>query len=93
VLDISCTEVATSKKRLGENAGAVKLIESDFTAYYSDQYFALWYDRAVSRFFKVVDDLRNNESSLRNALRIGERLIVASFAISGPEKCSGLPVV
>lgn len=93
VLDISAQALAESKRRLGDDAERVQWIECDITAYEPREPFALWHDRAVFHFLTEADDRKNYVSVLSKALRPGGHLIMASFAINGPEKCSGLPIV
>ena len=93
VLDISGAALKKSAMRLGEKAGAVSWIESDVTAFSPDTQVALWHDRAVFHFLTDAADRQSYVGALKKALRLGGHLILASFAIGGPEKCSGLPIV
>jgi len=93
VLDISAAALATSQKRLGDKASAVGWIESDITAYRPDSQFELWHDRAVFHFLTDATDRHSYVNALKHALPVNGHLIIASFAIGGPEKCSGLPIV
>jgi SAM-dependent methyltransferase len=93
VLDISAAALATSRRRLGIDADRIEWIESDITAFAPGQQFALWHDRAVFHFLTDSDDRKSYVAVLKQALRPGGHLIVASFATGGPEKCSGLPIV
>ncbi|WP_199774877.1 hypothetical protein [Pseudoalteromonas sp. T1lg48] len=85
--------MAKSAKRLGEKAGAVNWLESDVTAFSPDSQVALWHDRAVFHFLTDAADRQRYVGALKKALRLGGHLIIAAFAIGGPEKCSGLPIV
>jgi len=93
VLDISGAALAKTAQRLGENAGAISWIESDVTAFSPEAQVALWHDRAVFHFLTDAADRQNYVRALKKALRLGGHLIIASFAIGGPEKCSGLPII
>ena len=93
VLDISGAALARSAKRLGEKAGAVSWVEADVTAFSPDAQVALWHDRAVFHFLTEAADRQGYVGALKKALRLGGHLILASFAIGGPEQCSGLPIV
>ena len=93
VLDISGAELAKSAQRLGKSARTVSWIESDVTAFSPDTQIALWHDRAVFHFLTDSADRQSYVQALKKALRVRGHLILASFAIGGPEKCSGLPIV
>ncbi|WP_105259218.1 class I SAM-dependent methyltransferase [Pseudoalteromonas sp. T1lg88] len=93
VLDISGAALAKSAKRLGEKAGAVNWLESDVTAFSPDSQVALWHDRAVFHFLTDAAERQRYVGALKKTLRLGGHLIIAAFAIGGPEKCSGLPIV
>lgn len=93
VLDISAAALKNSKRRLGVDSDRVEWIESDITAYEPREQFALWHDRAVFHFLTDPNDRKNYVAALKQALRSGGHLILASFATGGPEKCSGLPIV
>lgn len=93
VLDISAAALAVSQQRLGDNADAVQWLESDITAYRPERQVALWHDRAVFHFLTEAEDRQNYVRALKHALAANGHLIIASFAIGGPEQCSGLPIV
>ena len=55
--------------------------------------YDLWHDRAVFHFLTSADDRRKYIHQVERALKPDGRIIVASFGLDGPEKCSGLEVV
>ena len=93
VLDISEAALSASRQRLGVNAERIKWIESDITVYKPRAQVALWHDRAVFHFLTDAEDRNKYVATLKQTLPVGGHLIIASFAIGGPEKCSGLPIV
>lgn len=93
VLDIARAALTASQQRLGAEADAVSWIESDITTFSSGNQFGLWHDRALFHFMAETEDRQSYLRALKKHLRVGGHLILASFAIDGPEKCSGLPVV
>lgn len=93
VLDISAAALSASQQRLGADADAVQWVESDITAYHPQRQVALWHDRAVFHFLTEVTERQNYVRALKHALVPNGHLIIASFAIGGPEQCSGLPIV
>ncbi|KJU86663.1 type 12 methyltransferase [Candidatus Magnetobacterium bavaricum] len=94
VLDISPSALAGSRERLGEQAHKVKWLEADITTAQplSEQY-DLWHDRAVFHFLTDADDRKKYVQAVNQSLKVGGHLIIATFAIDGPQKCSGLEVV
>ena len=93
VLDISENAIAISKKRLGDRAKSIEWIVSDITQFDTSQKFSLWHDRALFHFLTDPSDRKNYIKVLDYALRPKGHLIIATFAIGGPEKCSGLEIV
>jgi 2-polyprenyl-3-methyl-5-hydroxy-6-metoxy-1,4-benzoquinol methylase len=93
VLDLSEAALATAKTRLGERADRVQWIASDVTTWQPAQSFDIWHDRAAFHFLDQACDRAAYLSRLRQAVRPGGHAIIATFALDGPERCSGLPVV
>ncbi len=93
VLDVSGTALACARKRLGRRAEAVSWIETDVTEYDPPRTFMLWHDRAVFHFLTEPEDRRRYVSALKRGLAPNGHLIMATFAIGGPERCSGLEIV
>ena len=67
-------------------------ITADITRWRPARAYALWHDRAVFHFLTSEDDRAAYLDSLRQTLRPGGHVVLATFALDGPEKCSGLPV-
>ncbi len=93
VLDISNIALETARKRLGPQAQGIEWYESDITEFDAPHRFDLWHDRAVFHFLTDATDRSAYLASLNRALNPGGHLIIATFAIGGPEKCSGLEIV
>lgn len=93
VLDISAAAIAAAQARLGERAGAVRWLAQDVTAFAPREKYALWHDRAVFHFLTEAAERRAYLAAAARALEPGGQMIIATFALDGPEKCSGLPVV
>jgi len=53
----------------------------------------LWHDRAVFHFLTDEGDRNRYRAALENSLSDRGRGVIATFALDGPERCSGLPVV
>lgn len=93
VLDVSAVALAHSRVRLGDRAAGIEWFESDVTAFNPPHRYGLWHDRAVFHFLTLAEDRRNYLASLHNSLQPGGSVIIATFALDGPAKCSGLDVV
>ncbi len=93
VLDISANALASAKKRLGDSANGIEWVEADVTEFSPPHQFTLWHDRAVFHFLTDKSDRNNYVKVLKNVLKPNGHLIIATFAIGGPEKCSGLEIV
>ena len=93
VLDISAAALAGSQERLGNLASKVEWIVADITRWEPTGTWAVWHDRAVFHFLTDLEDRASYVRALDKALPEGGHAIIGTFDESGPEKCSGLPVV
>ena len=93
VLDVSANALAHARNRLADRAGAVQWFEEDVTCFKPPHQFALWHDRAVFHFLTNRVDREKYIDVLKQSLEPGGHLIIMTFAIDGPDKCSGLDVV
>ena len=92
VADISPAALAYAKAGLGSDAGRVAWIEADIRTHDFGRRFDLWHDRAVFHFMVSASDREGYLNVLRQTLRPGGHLIIATFGPEGPTRCSGLPV-
>ena len=94
VLDISAAALSVARRRLGTRAEAVNWLEADITSADLPRHgFDLWHDRAVFHFLTDGADRARYVQAVRDSVRPGGHVIVATFGPDGPLKCSGLPVV
>jgi SAM-dependent methyltransferase len=91
VLDLSDAALEVAATRLA-GAGHVQWVASDVTKWTPDQQYDLWHDRAAFHFLTDAADQEAYVRVLSGALRPGGVAIIGTFALDGPEKCSGLPV-
>lgn len=91
-LDVSEAALANSKQRLGARAEEVDWIVADLTAWRPERIWDIWHDRAVFHFLTEPSLQDAYISTLRQATAAGAAAIVSTFALDGPETCSGLPV-
>jgi SAM-dependent methyltransferase len=92
VLDLSAAALEASKARLGDRAGRVHWLVADATIWEPSRTYDVWHDRAAFHFLTEARDRDSYVARLRQGLKIGGHAIIATFALDGPEKCSGLPV-
>ncbi len=92
VLDISSKALEYAKKRLGNRAQQVKWVVADVTQFNPSEKFDLWHDRAVFHFLTEASDRKRYAEIVGHSIKPGGHLILASFALDGPDKCSNLPV-
>jgi SAM-dependent methyltransferase len=93
VLDLSEAALESAKARLGTLAARVHWIVADATVWEPENAYDIWHDRAAFHFLTEDRDRAAYVARLERALRIGGYAIIATFALDGPERCSGLPVV
>jgi 2-polyprenyl-3-methyl-5-hydroxy-6-metoxy-1,4-benzoquinol methylase len=93
VLDLSESAVSIAKARLGKNAAAVRWIVADVTHWEPPRSYDLWHDRAAFHFLTEASDRSAYIDRLTKAVTRGGHAIIGTFAMDGPERCSGLPVV
>ncbi len=92
LLDISEVALARTKERLGGVINKVTWVVADVTKWKSTRIWGIWHDRAVFHFLtdsKAQDDYI---AALRQGTKPGSTILLSTFALTGPEKCSGLPV-
>jgi len=93
VLDVSEAAITHAAERLGMLAEEVTWIVSDVLEWRPvPGLFELWHDRACFHFLTDEDDRRKYAQVMATALVPGGVALLATFAMDGPEKCSGLPV-
>ncbi|MGO8923568.1 MAG: class I SAM-dependent methyltransferase [Xanthobacteraceae bacterium] len=93
VLDLSDSAVSIARMRLGERAAMVKWIVADVTQWEPPRSYDLWHDRAAFHFLTEASDRSAYIDRLTTAVPRGGHAVIGTFALDGPERCSGLPVV
>lgn len=93
VLDLSQVALDVARQRLGKRGEMVNWIVSDITVWSPTSDYDLWHDRAVLHFLVDPEDRAAYLDRLSRCVRPGGHAIIATFALDGPETCSGLPVV
>ena len=93
VLDISNTAIEYDKKRLLGSANKIEWIVDDVTQFKPLHSFDIWHDRAVFHFLVKKSDRESYVNTLKDTIKSGGHVILATFAKEGPKKCIGLDIV
>jgi 2-polyprenyl-3-methyl-5-hydroxy-6-metoxy-1,4-benzoquinol methylase len=94
VLDVADEALAVARRRLGERAGNVNWVAADIaTASLGDDSFDLWHDRAMFHFLTHENDRRAYVHQVERSVVAGGHVVLATFSLDGPTKCSGLDVM
>lgn len=92
VLDISESALERERKRLAARASQIDWIVADITTVPSLDIFDVWLDRAVFHFLIAPTERAAYRRSLLQAIPVGAHAVIGTFAIDGPESCSGLQI-
>lgn len=93
VLDIAAPALEAVKSRLGSAASKVHWIVADITNWIPTRKYDVWHDRAAFHFLTEPGQRDAYRRALLDGLSEGGLAIIATFALDGPDKCSGLPVM
>lgn len=92
VLDLSDAALQDTRARVGDNL-AVRWLTTDILgANLPVGHYGLWHDRAAFHFLTWPEHRERYLAQAARSIGAGGYLILSTFAIDGPEKCSGLPV-
>jgi SAM-dependent methyltransferase len=92
VLDVSEAAMEKTKARLGARATGVTWIVADVTTWGPACTYDVWHDRAAFHFLTAPEERAAYAQRVLQAVRRGGHVIIGTFALDGPERCSGLPV-
>ena len=92
ILDISEAALNRAKKRLGDKSSLVKWIISDASKFSPTEKYDVWHDRAAFHFLTSEEDLQNYIASLDKGLNEKGKVIIGTFSLEGPTKCSGIEI-
>lgn len=93
VVDISPAALERGRTRLGSRSGLVRWVAGDVLEAADLGPCDLWHDRAVFHFLTERADRSRYVEAAARAVAPRGHAIVATFALTGPEKCSGLAVM
>jgi 2-polyprenyl-3-methyl-5-hydroxy-6-metoxy-1,4-benzoquinol methylase len=92
VLDIADSALERSKARLGKDADKVEWVVADITRWTPGRTWNIWHVRAVFHFLTERAQQDAYIVALIAGTKGGATIIIATFALDGPETCSGLAV-
>lgn len=93
VIDLAESALTVAKARLGARASAVDWIVGDATTHLvPNGSVDFWHDRAVFHFLADAETRSEYLRRVTAAVKPGGHVLVATFGLDGPERCSGLPV-
>ncbi|MGN1285221.1 MAG: class I SAM-dependent methyltransferase [Bradyrhizobium sp.] len=92
VLDLSEAALASARERIGATGEAVRWVTDDATVWQPPRAFDIWHDRAAFHFLVEANDRAAYLDRLHRGVKAGGHAVIGTFALDGPEKCSGLPV-
>lgn len=90
VLDISAKALERAQKRLGSQAEKVTWIEADVTEFEPKETYDIWHDRAAFHFLTQQEHIRKYLQITKES--VAGYMILGTFSINGPKKCSGLDI-
>jgi 2-polyprenyl-3-methyl-5-hydroxy-6-metoxy-1,4-benzoquinol methylase len=91
VLDVSELALDRVRRRLGPSP-AVTLVHADLLEWAAERTYDVWHDRAVFHFLRHPYERARYVGLVEEAISPGGAVIVATFALDGPTRCSGLEV-
>jgi 2-polyprenyl-3-methyl-5-hydroxy-6-metoxy-1,4-benzoquinol methylase len=92
-LDIAPNALELIRKRLGADAARVDWFAGSVLDFTPPRAYDVWHDRAVLHFLREPADQARYVEVLTRSLKPGGHAIIATFAVGGPLKCSGLEIV
>ncbi len=92
VLDIADAAMERSRLRLGARADRVRWLTADITRWEPDRMYRAWHDRAVFHFLAEEEQRRAYRATVEKCVPPGGVVVMGTFDLDGPERCSGLAV-
>ena len=93
VLDLSGEALERSKARLGARSAKAQWVVADVTKWEPSQTYDVWHDRATFQFLTDEKGRAAYAERVLRAVRPSGHVIIGTFALDGPERCSGLPIL
>lgn len=91
LLDVSAEALEVTRRRLGDRAAQVSFVAVDVLEWEPGRDYDCWHDRAVFHFLTDPEQQRSYVRTASRTIAPGGGLVLGTFALDGPEQCSGLP--
>ncbi|MDA3893114.1 MAG: class I SAM-dependent methyltransferase [Salinivirgaceae bacterium] len=92
VLDISEEAIERCRAKLRKCKGIQELLVCDILDFEPSKLFHIWHDRAVFHFLTEKKDINKYIHIASMSIAHNGYLLLSTFALTGPNNCSGLPV-
>jgi len=92
VLDISSLALMRTKAKMGDASKLVHWIESDVLDFVEINKYNVIHDRATFHFLTTKADINKYIDVISGAITQGGHLVISTFSLTGPDKCSNLKV-
>jgi ubiquinone/menaquinone biosynthesis C-methylase UbiE len=93
VLDLCECALKAAKKRLRNKPNHVNWYVANILSHpFKSASVDLWHDRAVFHFLVTNEEQETYLKQLNGALKDGGFIVLSTFDLGGPMKCSGLPI-
>jgi 2-polyprenyl-3-methyl-5-hydroxy-6-metoxy-1,4-benzoquinol methylase len=92
VLDISGLALMRTKEKMGDAANTVNWVEADVLDLDELNKYDVIHDRATFHFLTNEDEIKQYVDIVSGAIIKGGHLVISTFSLTGPEKCSNLQV-
>jgi SAM-dependent methyltransferase len=90
VLDVSQQALDLAAQRVA-GPSRVRWVVADVRTWRPDRRWSVWHDRAMFHFLTTDDDRAAYLETMSHALAPNGAFVIATFALDGPDRCSGLP--
>jgi hypothetical protein len=71
----------------------VRWVVADVTSWEQSETYEVWHDRAAFHFLTEPTERAAYADRVFKPVRLGGHVIIGTFAVDGPDRCSGLQVV
>lgn len=92
LLDFSSEAMGAVKARLSSGPILPHFIQASVTMWRPHRTWNVWHDRGMFHFLTTDRDRNGYLETLTAGTKSGSRIVMATFAEDGPERCSGFPV-